>query len=171
MGQLKVGDGFGDGTTVGPLIDENAVSKVQEHIEDAIQKGGTVLYGGQKVAELDGHFMQPTVIGLANDTMLCMNEETFGPVAPVAKFKTVEEVIERANHTPYGLAAYIFTKDISQAFQISEALEYGIIGLNDGLPSVAQAPFGGFKESGIGREGGHFGIEEYLEIKYISLGL
>ncbi len=115
--------------------------------------------------------MQPTVIGLANDTMLCMNEETFGPVAPVAKFKTVEEVIERANNTPYGLAAYIFTKDISQAFQISEALEYGIIGLNDGLPSVAQAPFGGFKESGIGREGGHFGIEEYLEIKYISLGL
>ncbi|MEF7561072.1 NADP-dependent succinate-semialdehyde dehydrogenase [Bacillus thuringiensis] len=171
VGQLKVGDGFVDGTTVGPLIDENAVSKVQEHIEDAIQKGGTVLYGGQKVAELDGHFMQPTVIGLANDTMLCMNEETFGPVAPVAKFKTVEEVIERANNTPYGLAAYIFTKDISQAFQISEALEYGIIGLNDGLPSVAQAPFGGFKESGIGREGGHFGIEEYLEIKYISLGL
>lgn len=100
-----------------------------------------------------------------------MNEETFGPVAPVAKFKTVEEVIERANNTPYGLVAYIFTKDISQAFQISEALEYGIIGLNDGLPSVAQAPFGGFKESGIGREGGHFGIEEYLEIKYISLGL
>ena len=103
--------------------------------------------------------------------MLCMTEETFGPVAPVAKFKTVEEVIERANNTPYGLVAYIFTKDISQAFQISEALEYGIIGLNDGLPSVAQAPFGGFKESGIGREGGHFGIEEYLEIKYISLGL
>ena len=100
-----------------------------------------------------------------------MNEETFGPVAPVAKFKTVDEVIERANNTPYGLVAYIFTKDISQAFQISEALEYGIIGLNDGLPSVAQAPFGGFKESGIGREGGHFGIEEYLEIKYISLGL
>ena len=104
--------------------------------------------------------------GLANDTMLCMTEETFGPVAPVAKFKTVEEVIERANNTPYGLVKYIFTKDISQAFQISEALEYGIIGLNDGLPSVAQAPFGGF-----GREGGHFGIEEYLEIKYISLGL
>ena len=171
VGQLKVGDGFGDGTTVGPLIDENAVSKVQEHIEDAIQKGGTVLYGGQKVAELEGHFIQPTVIGLANDTMLCMNEETFGPVAPVAKFKTVDEVIERANNTPYGLVKYIFTKDISQAFQISEALEYGIIGLNDGLPSVAQAPFGGFKESGIGREGGHFGIEEYLEIKYISLGL
>ena len=131
VGQLKVGDGFSDGTTVGPLIDENAVSKVQEHIEDAIQKGGTVLYGTKKVTELDGHFIQPTVIGLANDTMLCMNEETFGPVAPVAKFKTVEEVIERANNTPYGLAAYIFTKDISQAFQISEALEYGIIGLND----------------------------------------
>ncbi|MDT3494749.1 NADP-dependent succinate-semialdehyde dehydrogenase [Bacillus toyonensis] len=171
VGQLKVGDGFGAGTTVGPLIDENAVSKVKEHIEDAVQKGGELLYGGQQVTELDGHFIQPTVIGFANDTMLCMTEETFGPVAPVAKFKTVEEVIERANNTPYGLAAYIFTKDISQAFQISEALEYGIIGLNDGLPSVAQAPFGGFKESGIGREGGHFGIEEYLEIKYISLGL
>lgn len=171
VGQLKVGDGFGAETTVGPLIDENAVLKVQEHIEDAVQKGGELLYGGQQVTELDGHFIQPTVIGLANDTMLCMTEETFGPVAPVAKFKTVKEVIERANNTPYGLAAYIFTKDISQAFQISEALEYGIIGLNDGLPSVAQAPFGGFKESGIGREGGHFGIEEYLEIKYISLGL
>ena len=118
-----------------------------------------------------GTFHSTDCNGLANDTMLCMNEETFGPVAPVAKFKTVDEVIERANNTPYGLAAYIFTKDISQAFQISEALEYGIIGLNDGLPSVAQAPFGGFKESGIGREGGHFGIEEYLEIKYISLGL
>ncbi|MGR6005630.1 aldehyde dehydrogenase family protein [Bacillus paranthracis] len=145
--------------------------KYKNILKMLFKKGGTVLYGGQKVTELDGHFIQPTVIGLANDTMLCMNEETFGPVAPVAKFKTVEEVIERANNTPYGLAAYIFTKDISQAFQISEALEYGIIGLNDGLPSVAQAPFGGFKESGIGREGGHFGIEEYLEIKYISLGL
>ncbi|ABS20669.1 NAD-dependent succinate-semialdehyde dehydrogenase [Bacillus cytotoxicus] len=171
VAQLKVGDGFGEGTTVGPLIDANAVEKVQEHIEDAVKKGGEILYGGQTVTELNGHFIEPTVIGGANDTMLCMTEETFGPVAPVAKFKTVEEVIERANNTPYGLAAYIFTKDMSQAFQISEALEYGIIGLNDGLPSVAQAPFGGFKESGIGREGGHFGIEEYLEIKYISLGL
>ncbi|MBC6971831.1 NAD-dependent succinate-semialdehyde dehydrogenase [Bacillus sp. Xin] len=171
VGQLKVGDGFGEGTTVGPLIDANAVEKVQEHIEDAIKKGGEILYGGQTLTELNGHFIEPTVIGDANDTMLCMTEETFGPVAPVAKFETVEEVIERANNTPYGLAAYVFTKDISQAFQISEALEYGIIGLNDGLPSVAQAPFGGFKESGIGREGGHFGIEEYLEIKYISLGL
>ncbi|WP_242144333.1 MULTISPECIES: NAD-dependent succinate-semialdehyde dehydrogenase [unclassified Bacillus cereus group] len=171
VAQLKVGDGFGEGTTVGPLIDANAVEKVQEHIEDAVKKGGEILYGGQTVTELNGHFIEPTVIGGADDTMLCMTEETFGPVAPVAKFKTVEEVIERANNTPYGLAAYIFTKDITQAFQISEALEYGIIGLNDGLPSVAQAPFGGFKESGIGREGGHFGIEEYLEIKYISLGL
>ncbi|MBO1627759.1 NAD-dependent succinate-semialdehyde dehydrogenase [Bacillus cereus] len=171
VGQLKVGDGFGEGTTVGPLIDANAVEKVQEHIEDAIKKGGEILYGGQTLTELNGHFIEPTVIGGANDTMLCMTEETFGPVAPVAKFETVEEVIERANNTPYGLAAYVFTKDISQAFQISEALEYGIIGLNDGLPSVAQAPFGGFKESGIGREGGYFGIEEYLEIKYISLGL
>ena len=111
VGQLKVGDGFGDGTTVGPLIDENAVSKVQEHIEDAIQKVEQ-FYMVVKVAELEGHFIQPTVIGLANDTMLCMNEETFGPVAPVAKFKTVDEVIERANNTPYGLAAYIFTKDM-----------------------------------------------------------
>lgn len=171
VADLKVGDGFGEGTTVGPLIDRSAVEKVQEHIEDAIQKGGEILYGGQAIPELNGHFMEPTVIGGANDTMLCMNEETFGPVAPVAKFETMEEVIERANNTPYGLAAYVFTKDISQAFRISESLEYGIIGLNDGLPSVAQAPFGGYKESGIGREGGHFGIEEYVEIKYISLGL
>ncbi|CAM4307638.1 succinate-semialdehyde dehydrogenase [Bacillus manliponensis] len=171
VSELKVGDGFAEGTTVGPLIDEFAVKKVKEHIEDAVQKGGEVLYGGAADVDLNGHFMKPTIIGEAHDEMLCMYEETFGPVAPVAKFKSVDEVIERANNTPYGLAAYVFTENVSQAFYISEALEYGIIGLNDGLPSVAQAPFGGYKESGIGREGGHFGIDEYLEIKYVSLGL
>ncbi|WP_419151788.1 NAD-dependent succinate-semialdehyde dehydrogenase [Aeribacillus alveayuensis] len=168
---LKIGNGLQDGTNIGPLIDENAIEKVQEHLQDALAKGGEILFGGQLRNDLEGYFIEPAVIGKANDEMLCMQEETFGPVAPITTFKTMEEAIERANHTPYGLAAYVFTENISQAIHISEQLEYGIVGLNDGLPSVAQAPFGGFKESGIGREGSHYGIDEYLEIKYISLGL
>lgn len=168
---LKIGNGLQDGTNIGPLIDENAIEKVQEHLQDALAKGGEILFGGQLRNDLEGYFIEPAVIGKANDEMLCMQEETFGPVAPITTFKTMEEAIERANNTPYGLAAYVFTENISQAIHISEQLEYGIVGLNDGLPSVAQAPFGGFKESGIGREGSHYGIDEYLEIKYISLGL
>ena len=115
--------------------------------------------------------MNPAVITNATDDMLCMNEETFGPLAPIATFKTAEEVIGRANNTPYGLAAYVYTENLSQAFTITDQLEYGIVGLNDALPSVAQAPFGGMKQSGLGREGSQIGIEEYLEVKYISIGL
>lgn len=147
------------------------MDKVNNHIEDAIQKGGTVYVGGNPLKELDGYFFEPTVITDATDDMFCMYEETFGPLAPITTFDTIEEVVERANNTPYGLAAYVFTENIKEAIQIAESLEYGIIGLNDGTPSAAQAPFGGFKESGLGREGSHFGIEDYLEIKYISLGL
>lgn len=168
---LKVGNGLQEGVQIGPLIDEQALEKVKEHLKDAEEKGGKVLYGGRPLEGENGYFIEPAIIGHATDEMLCMKEETFGPVAPVTTFKTIEEAIERANNTPYGLAAYVFTKDLSKAIQISEQLEYGIVGLNDGLPSVAQAPFGGFKESGIGREGGHYGIEEYLEIKYVSVGL
>lgn len=167
VGQLKVGNGLEDGVTVGPLIDEQAVQKVKEHVEDAVQKGGKLLT--EMSFAQDGLFIQPIVIGNAMDEMLCMTEETFGPLAPIATFKTKEEVIERANNTPYGLAAYVFTQNLSDAVTMAEELQYGIVGLNDGLPSVAQAPFGGMKESGIGREGGKYGIEEYLEVKYISL--
>ncbi|MBM7692805.1 succinate-semialdehyde dehydrogenase/glutarate-semialdehyde dehydrogenase [Peribacillus deserti] len=170
--KLKVGNGLDEGTDIGPLIDEQAIEKVNKHIHDAIEKGGTVIYGGdtQEISG-SGYFVQPAVISGATDEMLCMSEETFGPLAPIASFKTADEAVERANNTIYGLAAYVFTKDLSQAFKMTEELEYGIVGLNDGLPSVAQAPFGGYKQSGLGREGGHFGIEEYLETKYVSIGL
>jgi len=166
--QLKVGNGLEEGVDIGPLIDEAAVSKVKSHIEDAVQKGAKVATGGRVVEDL---YFEPTILTNVNEEMLCMTEETFGPLAPVATFKTEEEAIARANDSDYGLAAYVFTENITRGIRISEALEYGIIGLNDGLPSVPQAPFGGFKQSGLGREGGHYGIEEFLEVKYISLGL
>lgn len=168
--QLKVANGLEEGTDVGPLIDQNAIDKVKEHIEDAVGKGGTILLGGKKADISNGYYFEPTIISNVTDDMLCMSEETFGPLAPVSTFKTEEEVIERANHTNYGLAAYVFTENLGKAIRISEKLEYGIIGLNDGLPSVAQAPFGGIKESGLGREGGHYGMDEYLEVKYVSIG-
>mgnify|MGYP005752645493 CR=1 FL=1 len=164
---LKVGNGLEEGVDIGPLIDDDALSKVEKHIEDAQIRGGEV-YGGEV---LDGLFIRPAVIRYANEDMLCMNEETFGPVAPIATFDSLDEVIERANNTPFGLAAYLFTQDINEAVYLAESLEYGIVGVNDGLPSTPQAPFGGWKESGLGREGGHHGIEEFLEVKYISLGL
>lgn len=171
VAKLKMGNGLEEGITVGPLIDEQAVAKVVSQLEDAKQKGANIIAGGNVSENLKGYFVEPTVITNVTDDMLCMNEETFGPLAPVTTYQTTEEVIERANNSPYGLAAYVFSDNITEAIDIAEGLEYGIIGLNDGLPSVAQAPFGGYKESGLGREGGHFGIEEYLEIKYISLGL
>ncbi|SDZ65704.1 succinate-semialdehyde dehydrogenase / glutarate-semialdehyde dehydrogenase [Evansella caseinilytica] len=163
--ELKVGNGLEEGVTIGPLIDKAAVDKVNGQIADAVKKGGQVAVGGH----VTGHFFEPTIITGATDEMLCMKEETFGPLAPVATFDTEEEVIERANNTPYGLAAYIFTENIGRAIRLSEKLEYGIVGVNDGMPSVAQAPFGGWKESGLGREGGRYGIEEFLEVKYVSV--
>ncbi|WEG17540.1 NAD-dependent succinate-semialdehyde dehydrogenase [Alkalihalophilus pseudofirmus] len=166
VSELKVGNGLEEGVDLGPLIDEDAVKKVQEHIEDAKDKGAEVVYGG---AEADGQFIGPTVLRGVTEEMKCMREETFGPLAPISTFKTEEEVIERANGTPFGLAAYLFTRDIGKAVRLSEELEFGIVGINDGLPSVPQAPFGGFKESGLGREGGHHGMDEFLEVKYISL--
>ena len=170
VAEFKVGNGLEEGVDIGPLIDERAVEKVVGQLKDATEKGAKIVIGGRKLEDKDGFFIEPTVLTDVTDDMLCMNEETFGPVAPITTFKTTEEVIERANNTPYGLAAYVFSENISEAIEISEGLEYGIVGLNDGLPSVAQAPFGGFKESGLGREGGHYGIEEYLEVKYISIG-
>jgi len=168
---LKVGNGLEGGTQIGPLIDERAIKKMESHIEDGIQKGGRIVSGGKKLSLNGGFFFEPTVLVNASDNMLCMNEETFGPLAPIATFTSTEEVIQRANNTLYGLAAYVFTESLTKAIQVSEKLEYGIVGLNDGVPSVAQAPFGGYKQSGLGREGGHHGIEEFLETKYISISL
>lgn len=166
--QLKVGNGLEKGVNIGPLINEDAVEKVQKHVQDAKDKGAKVLTGGEKK---EGLFYEPTVLSGATDDMLCMNEETFGPILPITTFKTVDEAIERANDTDFGLAAYVYTSSINTGIYIAENLEYGIVGLNDGLPSSPQAPFGGFKQSGIGREGGHHGMDEFLEIKYISLDL
>ncbi|WP_394235241.1 NAD-dependent succinate-semialdehyde dehydrogenase [Niallia oryzisoli] len=168
---LKVGNGLEGGTQIGPLIDERAIKKMESHIADGIQKGGRIVSGGKKLSLNGGFFFEPTVLVNAFDNMLCMTEETFGPLAPIATFTSTEEVIQRANNTPYGLAAYVFTESLTKAIQVSEKLEYGIVGLNDGVPSVAQAPFGGYKQSGLGREGGHHGIEEFLETKYISISL
>ncbi|RNA67488.1 NAD-dependent succinate-semialdehyde dehydrogenase [Alteribacter keqinensis] len=170
---LKIGNGLEEGVAIGPLIDQGALSKVVEHISDAENKGAQILCGGKR-AEVKGNegcFFEPTVIQGATDEMIISIEETFGPVAPIYTFKTREEVIERANHQEYGLAAYCFTKDLSQAYYMMEELEYGIVGINDPIPTTAQAPFGGVKESGIGREGGHHGINEYLEDKFVSLNL
>ncbi|MFC0468988.1 NAD-dependent succinate-semialdehyde dehydrogenase [Halalkalibacter kiskunsagensis] len=166
--ELQLGNGLEEGVDVGPLIDQAAVEKVKKQIDDAVQMGAKIEAGGQVK---DGLYIEPTVLSNVHDEMTCMIEETFGPLAPVTPFQSEEEVIKRANNSIFGLAAYVFTENISRGIRITEALEYGIIGLNDGLPSTPQAPFGGFKQSGIGREGGHYGIEDYLEVKYISLGL
>lgn len=169
--EFKVGNGIEKGVDIGPLIDQSAVNKVNEILEDTLSKGGEIVYQGEIEHSGEGYFFPPTIITNINDKMMCSKEEIFGPIAAIATFQTEEEVIERANNTEFGLAAYVFTENLSRAFRISEDLEYGIIGLNDGLPSTAQAPFGGYKESGIGREGGHHGLEEFLEVKYISIGL
>lgn len=170
VSKLKIGNGLDENTDIGPLIDQAAMEKVDGQVKDAIQKGAKVIVGGKPVPGSKGHYYEPTVLTKVTDEMQCMREETFGPLAPITTFKTEEEVINRANNTPFGLAAYIFTNNIGKAIRLSEALEYGIIGLNDGAPSTPQAPFGGLKESGLGREGGYQGIEEFLETKYISLG-
>ncbi len=169
--KLKVGNGLEEGTDIGPLIDKAAYKKVESLVNDALKKGGKVIYSGLKPAKDTGYFYAPTILTDINDEMECMKDEIFGPLAPISTFKTEEEVIERANNSCYGLAAYVYTENLSRSFRITEQLEYGIIGLNDALPSAVQVPFGGYKESGLGREGGHFGIEEFLEVKYISIGL
>ena len=166
--KLKTGQGFDPSTDQGPLIDEAALAKVEEHVADAKNHGGQIALGGQP-HKLGGLFYEPTVIKNANDQMLVSYEETFGPVAPLFSFSSEEEVIERANNTPFGLASYFYTNDLAKSWRVSEQLEYGIVGLNTGIISTEMAPFGGIKESGMGREGSKYGIDDYLEIKYVSL--
>ena len=167
VAKLKVGNGTANGITTGPLINAAAVAKVEEHIADALAKGGKLAAGGKR---LGGNFFEPTILtGVTND-MAVAREETFGPVAPLFKFKTEEEVIEWANATEFGLACYFYTRDIGRVWRVGEALEYGMIGINEGLISTAEVPFGGVKESGLGREGSAHGMEEYLEVKYMLMG-
>jgi succinate-semialdehyde dehydrogenase/glutarate-semialdehyde dehydrogenase len=169
VSKLKVGPGLEEGVTQGPLIDNAAVEKVESHIADAVAKGGSVRHGGQRIAA-DGRFFAPTVITGATADMALAREETFGPVAPLFRFETEAEAIAMANNTESGLAAYFYGRDIGRVWRVAEALEYGIVGINTGLISTEVAPFGGVKESGIGREGSKYGIEEYLEVKYLCLG-
>lgn len=167
--KLKVGPGVEDGVQQGPLIDEKAVEKVEEFIDDAKAKGGKVVTGGSR-HELGGSFFQPTVISGATPSMKFMKEEIFGPVAPVFKFETEEEAVRLANDTEFGLACYFYTGDLGRAFRVMEGLKYGMVGVNEGLITTPEAPFGGVKESGLGREGGHQGIEDYLDTKYVCIG-
>ncbi len=166
---LRVGNGFDEGVEQGPLIDDAAVHKVEEHIADALQHGATVAAGGDR-HDRGGTFFEPTVLTGATQEMRVAREETFGPLAPVFRFSTEQEAIELANATEYGLAAYFFTSDVGRVWRVGEALEFGIVGVNTGIFSYEGAPFGGFKESGIGREGSHHGIDEFLEVKYLCLG-
>lgn len=166
---MKVGNGLDQGTIVGPLIEEKAVAKVEEHVRDAVSKGAKVVIGGKR-GDGNGHFYVPTVLTGIKADMLVLREETFGPVAPLMKFDTEEEVVRLANSTEFGLAAYFYSRDIGRVWRVAEALETGIVGINEGIISTEVAPFGGVKESGIGREGSRYGIEDYLEIKYLCMG-
>ena len=170
VSELKVGDGFDPQTTLGPLIGSNAVKKVNSHIEDAISKGAESIYCGTGERE-DGNFINPTILTGVTKNMRVATEETFGPLAPLFEFSTVEEVIELANDTIFGLASYFYAKDLSRVYQVAEALEYGIVGVNTGIISTELAPFGGVKQSGLGREGSHYGIDDYLEMKYVCLSV
>ncbi|WP_172730801.1 NADP-dependent succinate-semialdehyde dehydrogenase [Pluralibacter gergoviae] len=168
--KLHIGDGMQPGVTTGPMIDEKAVAKVEEHIADALEKGGRIITGG-KPHQLGGNFFQPTIMVDVPKSAKVAKEETFGPLAPLFRFKDEEDVIAQANDTEFGLAAYFYARDLSRVFRVGEALEYGIVGINTGIISNEVAPFGGIKASGLGREGSKYGIEDYLEIKYMCIGL
>ncbi|MCW9485314.1 NADP-dependent succinate-semialdehyde dehydrogenase [Klebsiella oxytoca] len=170
VSKLQIGDGLQPNVTIGPLIDEKAIAKVQEHIADALDKGARVATGG-KSHELGGNFFQPTILVDVPSDAKVAKEETFGPLAPLFRFKDEADVIAQANDTEFGLAAYFYARDLGRVFRVGEALEYGIIGINTGLISTEVAPFGGVKSSGLGREGSKYGIEDYLEIKYMCIGI
>jgi succinate-semialdehyde dehydrogenase/glutarate-semialdehyde dehydrogenase len=167
--QLSVGDGFKPGVTIGPLIDEQGIAKVEEHVRDAVSKGATVMIGGNRI-DGAGTFFTPTILTGVERGMTVAREETFGPVAPLFRFETVEDVIKQANDTEFGLAAYFFAGDMKKVWRVAEALEYGMVGINTGLMSSETAPFGGIKQSGLGREGSRHGADDYLELKYLCIG-
>jgi succinate-semialdehyde dehydrogenase/glutarate-semialdehyde dehydrogenase len=168
VSKMKVGDGLDEDVTSGPLIDENSLNKVEEHVQDAVQMGAKVAIGGSKHS-LGMNFYQPTILTDVTPQAKITFEETFGPVAPVYKFKDEKEVIDLANNSPYGLASYFYSRDIGRVWRVAEALEYGMVGVNTGLTSKAEAPFGGIKESGLGREGSKYGIDDFIEIKYVNM--
>ena len=167
--KIKVGNGLDDGIVSGPLIDKSSLEKVIEHVQDAVNVGAKIAVGGD-VHPLGGNFYQPTVLSNVSTEAKITFEETFGPVAPIYKFSSDEEVIKKANNTPYGLASYFYSRDIGRIWRVAEALEYGIVSINNGLPTIPEVPFGGVKESGMGREGSKYGLDDYLIIKYISMG-
>jgi succinate-semialdehyde dehydrogenase/glutarate-semialdehyde dehydrogenase len=169
VARLKIGDGLRGATDQGPLIDMKAVEKIEEHIADALRKGAAIAYGGKRHA-LGGTFFEPTILKNVKPDMLIAREETFGPVAPLFRFKTEQEALRMANDTEFGLAAYFYTRDLARSWRVSEGLEYGIVGLNTGIISTEVAPFGGVKESGTGREGSKYGIQDYTELKYVCVG-
>ncbi|MFD1508069.1 NAD-dependent succinate-semialdehyde dehydrogenase [Lacimonas salitolerans] len=169
--QLKMGDGLEPGSELGPLINTDAITKVQEHVADAVSKGAKVILGGGEPQQGPGNFLPPTIVTGATQEMLFATDETFGPLAPLFRFDDVEDVIEMANDTIFGLASYFYAKDLSRVYKVAEALEYGIVGVNTGIISTEVAPFGGVKQSGLGREGSHHGIEDYLEMKYICMSV
>ena len=169
VAKLKIGDGLKGETQQGPLIDMKAVAKVEEHIADAVAKGAKIAAGGKRHA-LGGSFFEPTILTDVTPQMAVAREETFGPLAPLFRFKTEEEVIKMANDTEFGLASYFYARDLGRVWRVAEAVEYGIVGINTGIISSEVAPFGGVKESGNGREGSKYGIEDYLEIKYMCMG-
>ncbi|XP_073387722.1 succinate-semialdehyde dehydrogenase, mitochondrial isoform X3 [Physcomitrium patens] len=166
---LRAGNGLEPGITQGPLINETALEKVERHVQDAVSKGAKVLVGGKRHS-LGRTFYEPTILGNASDEMLIFREEVFGPVAPLVRFNTDEEAIKLANNSEFGLAAYAFTENITRGWRVAESLEFGMVGLNEGLISTEVAPFGGMKQSGLGREGSKYGLDEYLEMKYVCLG-
>jgi len=166
---MKIGNGAEEGTAIGPLIDMKAIEKVEQHIRDAVDKGAKIVTGGRRHA-LGGSFFEPTVLANVTTDMIVTREETFGPVAPLFRFKTEEEAIRMANDTEFGLASYFYSRDLGRVWRVAEALEYGIVGINEGIISTEVAPFGGVKESGLGREGSKYGIEDYLEVKYLCMG-
>ncbi|HCL3894750.1 TPA: aldehyde dehydrogenase family protein, partial [Pseudomonas aeruginosa] len=167
VAKLKIGNGLDEGITTGPLIDEKAIAKVEEHIVDAVALGACVVAGGNRIG---GNFFEPTILVNVPANAKVAKEETFGPLAPLFRFTNEADLIAQANDTEYGLAAYFYSRDLGRVFRVGEALEYGIVGVNTGIISSETAPFGGIKASGIGREGSKYGIEDYLEIKYLCLG-
>jgi succinate-semialdehyde dehydrogenase/glutarate-semialdehyde dehydrogenase len=169
VNSMKIGDGFEDGITAGPLITKDAVDKVVEHIADATSKGAKIATGGS-LHKLGGTFFEPTILTGVTRNMMIADEETFGPVAPLFKFDEVDDVIKQANDTIFGLASYFYANDLTQVWRVVEALEYGMVGVNTGLISTEVAPFGGIKQSGQGREGSKYGVDDYLEMKYVCIG-